>query len=194
MNDKPKNSNILVQALKDVEDAQVPEDLREIAFKEAIRLREAGASSGGDEGGLSSATQDSGASGTVGKPLEQVAARFGVEPAVVGEVFAVRGGEVQLAVGSRSLASGKATGAKQIALLIAGARQATGVEEWTPIGVIREWCKHYGKFDSTNFGKTVSAMDDLFQFTGERQQREVKMRQPAWEQAGELVHGIVGGE
>ena len=188
-----KQSNILVEALKDVEDAKVPDDLREIAFKEAIRLREAGAqpSDGSDP---AEGKQGGDAAPAGGKPLEQIASRFGVDASAVGEVFAVRDGEVQLAVGSRSLASGKATGAKDIALLIAGARQATGVEDWTSVGVIREWAKHYGKFDSTNFGKTISAMDDLFQFTGDRQQREVKMRKPAWEQAGELVTRIVGGE
>jgi hypothetical protein len=188
-------SQILIGAMKDVEDADVPEDLREIAFKEAIRLREtsAGLVPGGD-GALGTGGGAPGGAAVVGDgAIAQIAARFGVDPAQVGEVFTERDGEVLLAIGTKALSSGKRPATKEIALLVAGARQATG-EEWTSVNSIREWCETYGKYDNANFAKTIADMEDLFQFTGKGQRREVRLRQPAWEAAGELVSRIVGGE
>lgn len=186
-------SQILIGAMKDVEDAEVPEDLREIAFKEAIRLREASAGlvPAGD-GGTGSGGGGAGDAGD--GAVAQIAARFGVDPAQVEEVFTERDGDVLLAIGTKALSSGKRPATKEIALLVAGARQATGDEEWTSVNSIREWCETYGKYDNANFAKTIADMEDLFQFTGKGQKREVRLRQPAWEAAGELVSRIVGGE
>lgn len=187
-------SQVLVGALKDVQEAKVPEDLREIAFKEAIRLREAATGAGatggparGSRGGPESERND-------GAPLGQIASLFGTDQSLVNEVFNVRDGEVRLAIGSRSLAAGKRPATREIAVLVAGARQATGQEEWTSVNAIREWCEEYDKYDRANFAKSIAAMDDLFQFAGKGQKREVRMRQPAWEEAGDLVRRLGGGE
>lgn len=186
-------SQILIKAFKDVEDAKIPDDLREIAFKEAIRLREVSA---GLTGGATpeGAGEDGGGEGS-GAPgaIAQIAGRFGVDAVQVGEVFTERDGEVLLAIGSKSLSSGKRPATREIALLTAGSRQATGVEEWTSVNKIREWCEQYAKYDAPNFAKTIADMDDLFQFTGKGQKREVRLRQPAWEEARDLVRNIVGG-
>lgn len=186
-------SKILVDAFKDVEKAKVPDDLREIAFREAIRLREGREAPRDDmptpEAKLS---PKKGGSSTRGA-LAQIADRFGVSEAQLSEVFAERDNESRLAIGTRALPGGKAPATKEIALLVVGARQATG-EEWTSVNVIRDWCKEYGKYDSANFGKTVAGMDNLFQFSGKGQKREVKMRQPAWEEAGDIVRRIMESE
>lgn len=187
-------SDILVNALQDVEKAKVPEDLREVAFKEAIRLREEGAPQSAS--GSAKPTQPhSTAKGSSGDgALAKIATRFGVESSQAAEVFVERDGEVRLAVGTRALSAGKAPATKEIALLIAGARQACEVEEWTSVNVIRDWCKEYGRYDSANFGSAIASMEDLFQFSGKGQKREVKLRQPAWEEAGDIIRRMVGGE
>lgn len=193
----PDVSQILVGATKDVEDAEVPDDLREIAFREAIRLREASAgltTGGADEGTGSGGGGGGGGEATGEGAIPQIASRFGVDAARVGEVFTERDGEVLLAIGTKALSSGKRPATKEIALLVAGARQATGVEDWTSVDKIRGWCEEYGKYDGPNFAKTIADMDDLFQFTGKGQKREVRLRQPAWEAAGELTGRIRGGE
>ena len=182
-------SEILVGALQDVEKAEVPDDLREIAFKEAIRLRESEAEQAANGGEGASGGGDS-----EGGPVGQIASRFGVENGQAEDIFDVRDGEVQLVVGSRALSAGKATATKEIALLIVGALQASDDEDWTSVDAIREWCKHYGKYDPANFGKTIASMEDLFRFMNTGQKREVKMRQPAWEEAGDVVRRLLGGE
>ncbi len=190
-------SQILGGALKDVEDAKIPDELREIAFKEAVRLREASAGLTPSESSGAAGVKPGavvGQSGVSDGPLAQIAQRLGVDATLVGEVFTVRDGEVRLAIGSRSLSQGKRPATREIALLVAGARQAAGVEDWTSVGTIREWCEEYGRYDSPNFAKTIADMDDLFQFSGKGQKREVRLRQPAWEEAGDLVGRLVGGD
>jgi hypothetical protein len=187
-------SDVLVNALQDVEKAKIPEDLREVAFKEAIRLREEGApQSASNRAKLAQPHSTAKVSGGDGA-LTKIATRFGVESGQVAEVFVERDGEVRLAVGTRALSTGKAPATKEIALLIAGARQACEVEEWTSVNVIRDWCKEYGRYDSANFGSAIASMEDLFQFSGKGQKREVKLRQPAWEDAGDIIRRMVGGE
>lgn len=186
-------SEHLKAALVDVHEAEIPESLLPLAFKEALRLRAgeglAPGSQGQSRATAASAPQVSGEGG-----LSDIAARFGVDAAMVSEVFVERDGEIHLGIGAKAIAAGKATGTKEIGLLIVGARQAAGVEDWTSVNVIRDEVKHYGKYDQSNFGKTVTEMEDLFQFSGKGQGREVKMRQPAWEAAGALVQRLVGGE
>ena len=164
-----------------------------LAFEEALRRRGGNAKSSDDSGSGTGA-------GLVQKPssggdgLPQVAVRFGLEVTQVSEVFVDRDEEISLGIGAKAIANSKASGTKEIALLVAGARQATGAEEWTSVNVIRDECKHYGKYDGANFGKTITEMEGLFQFTGKGQSREVKMRQPAWEAAGDLVRRVLGGD
>lgn len=188
-------SDHLKAALSDVKDAQIPEVLMPLAFEEALRLR------GGKPGTQSEGSSGSGSPGSNGEQtpvvdgdLSDIAARFGVDLSAINEVFVQKDGEIHLAIGSKAIASGKATGAKEIALLVAGARQAIGSEDWTSVNAIREECKHYGRYDASNYGSTITEMENLFQFTGKGQSREVKMRQPAWEEAGDLVRRLVGGE
>jgi hypothetical protein len=182
-------------ALTDVQEAKIPEVLMPLAFEEALRLRGGRAKlqltrGSGPEGGGSDGLTPPASEGD----LSDVAARFGVDSSAVHEVFVQKDGEIHLAIGSKAIAASKATGTKEIALLVAGARQAIGGEEWTTVNAIRDECKHYGRYDSSNYGSTITEMEDLFQFTGKGQSREVKMRQLAWEEAGTLVRRLVGGE
>lgn len=188
-------SDRLKAALADVEEAKIPESLKSLAFEEALRLR-AGkqkASTEKEEGPGVGKEPGHEPSPGMGE-LSAVAARFGVDSGAVNEVFVQKDGEIHLAVGAKTIAAGKATGTKEIALLVAGARQGIGSEEWTSVNVIREECKHYGRYDSSNFGSTITEMENLFQFSGKGQGREVKLRQLAWEEAGALVRRLLGGE
>ena len=188
-------SDHLKEALNDVQNAQIPEVLMPLAFEEALRLR--GGKPGAqpkDSSGSGSQGSNGGQPSAVDGDLSDIATRFGVDLNAINEVFVQKDGEVHLAIGSKAIASGKATGTKEIALLVAGARQAIGSEDWTTVNAIRDECKHYGRYDASNYGSTITEMENLFQFTGKGQSREVKMRQPAWEEAGELVRRLVGGE
>jgi hypothetical protein len=195
--EEPKMTDIsdhLKAALSDVKDAQIPEVLMPLAFEEALRLRGGKPGTQPKDPSGSGSRDSKGEQPSVDGDLSDIATRFGVDLNAINEVFVQKDGEIHLAIGSKAIASGKATGAKEIALLVAGARQAIGSEDWTSVNAIRDECKHYGRYDASNYGSTITEMENLFQFTGKGQGREVKMRQPAWEEAGELVRRLVGGE
>ncbi len=85
-------------------------------------------------------------------------------------------------------------GARQIATLIVVGRQAAQLESdgWTHSSEIRKVCDHYGKFDAGNFGKTLRAMEDIFQIKGSGTNREVRARQLAYEKAAALMQDLSG--
>ena len=196
--DSPRE--ILTETLRDVEEADVPEDLRGIAFEKVFDLR-AGtvrsveSTSAGDVAGVgppvpaARADLDAG-----GDPLAQIAQRLGVEAETVAEVFDVHEGEVELIIPAGKLPNRTATATKQIALLVAGGRQAAGIEDWTSIDVIREVCSYFRRLDSPNFAKTIKEMDDVLNFRNPSPRKiQVRLARPGWEQLADDVRRL-GGE
>ena len=177
-------SEILVGALKDVEDAKFPDSLKETALREAIRLRSEEAGFGGSPqvgrgGGTTAARRQepAGADDLLGK----IASRLGVEREQLEDIFDEQDGSIGLIVAPRRLDGAVASGTKQIALLVATARQGAELEDWTSVNEIRRWCEEYKRYDSTNFSKTIGSMDNVFGMRGQKQQRQVKMSRPAWD-------------
>lgn len=191
--------DVLVGALKDVEEADVPEDLREIAFAKAFELRAAAArvpqpgGAGGEVGG-GAVPATRGQLDTRGDPLARIAARLEIDAETVGEVFDVNEGEVELIVPVGKLPGRVATATKQIALLVAGGRQAAGIEDWTSLDRIREVCAYFRKLDSGNFAKTVREMEDVFNFRNASQRKiQVRLARPGWELVANEIRRL-GGE
>jgi hypothetical protein len=120
--------------------------------------------------------------------------RCSPERATVAEVFEVLDGDLELIVPAGKIADRAASGTKEIALLIAGARQAAGVEDWTSLDVIREVCSDFKRLDSGNFAKTIKQMEDVFNVRRESERKMlVRMSRPGWEAFGTLVKRL-GGE
>lgn len=185
--------SVLIEVLKDVEEAAVPDDLREIAFAKVFDLRAGSAPTqqrppAGSVGGSSSG------SGGSTDALEAIAAKVGVGRETVAEVFDLRDGNIELIIGAGKLPSQVARGTKEIALLVAGGRQAAGLEEWTSWDVIRDWCSEFKRLDSGNFAKTVRSMEEAFNFRKESDRKTlVKLSRPGWETFAATVKRL-GGE
>jgi hypothetical protein len=184
---------ILIDTLKDVEEADVPDDLREIAFAKTFDLR-AGNVAPRPAGPSSPITPAKEAPSLGDDPLAKIASRFDVDAATVSEVYAVEDGQLELIVPLSKLPKAAATGTKEIALLIAGGRQAGGLEDWTSWEEIRSVCVEFKKYDSANFAKTMREMDDVF---NQRRQSErkylVKLARPGWDRLSEAIRRL-GGE
>jgi hypothetical protein len=196
--DSEEITRVLKDALKAVEEADVPPELRPAALDKAVDLL-VGAGTG-----QPAATQQGGATGKQdpppppqqddADPLAKIAGKIGLARDVVEEVYGMDQGELRIVVPQRKLESPKAAGAKQLALLWAAARQATTGEEWTESEEIREVAKDFGKFDSANFGVQIRSMDASFRFTGSGRGLKVKVNRKGWENAAELVSSLAGGE
>ncbi|HYZ91465.1 MAG TPA: hypothetical protein VFA34_03615, partial [Actinomycetota bacterium] len=95
-------------------------------------------------------------------PLDRIAERAGVETNLILQIYRMDDDRLSVVVGSRRIPSEKAQGARKLTLLVAGGRQAAGLEDWTPLSAAREVCKHYNRLDTANYSTTIRDMDDVF--------------------------------
>jgi len=179
---------ILAAAARDVEDAQVPEELREIAFSKAVDLR-SGRTAEGMTAGPGAGTEE-----REGGLLARVAARFRVEEQALSEVLEVSEEEVNVIVAPSRLPRQKAAATRDVALLVAGGRQAAGIDAgWTAAEVVREACRTIGVFDGANFASEIGAMGAFFGFKGSGRDREIRVNLRGFEQAGMRVTELAAG-
>jgi hypothetical protein len=186
-----KIENVLREAAAAVEAAELPDDLRSAAFAKAVDLI-AGTKEPGAQSTTSTAETEPRKMSNDRELLSKIAERLEVDPELVSEAFAIEDGEPSLAVARTKLANTDQGAAKQIALLVAAARQAAGVEDWTDSSVIREAVVSYNRFDTNNFAKAVNALEDDFSFSGKGQARRVRVRRDGFRNAGALVQELVG--
>lgn len=186
-------ASLLRQALTAVEDAQVPDDLRGVAFAKAFEALSLGpvASSGADAGG------EGGSKGTTsgapaGSELGRIASKLEIDEDATEATFDLDEGEIRLSVPARKFNAQKSRATKEIALLVAAGRQAAGVEERTEVGVVREVVSDYGKLDPPNFATTIREMDEEFNISGSGQRRRVKVNRKGFERAGQLIKELQG--
>jgi hypothetical protein len=192
---------ILIGALEDVEQAGLPDDLREVGFAKAIDLRAAPAAAGPSSasGGVANPTvvptpADLAEDNGNGSPIATIAGRLQIAPDTVSEVFATHGGDLEVIVSVGRLSNRAATATKEIALLVAGGRQAAGLDEWTSWDEIRRWCAEFKKLDSPNFAKTMREMDDVFNTRKASVRKlQVRLAKPGWERLGDEIRRL-GGE
>jgi hypothetical protein len=181
--------DILAAAVRDVDDADVPRELREVAFAKAVDLR-----SGRTQERISPSLASGTAEGERDGLLARVAARFRIDEQALSEVLEVRDDEVSVIVAPSRLPRQKAAAMRDVALLVTGARQAAGIDDgWTPTEVVREACRTIGVFDSANFASEIGAMGAFFGFKGSGRDREIRVNLRGFEQAGLRVTELAAG-
>jgi hypothetical protein len=174
---------IIEEAARQVEAADVPDDLRAVAFQKVVDLLASRSPGEAGSGGVSGAQRPSQDTSMV----DRIAAKINVDPGLVADCYYEEGGDLKLALASSRLGASRKAATRQLAVLCAAGRQAAGIEDWTGASLIREVCDYYGKFDSNNFAFTISQMDSMFQIRGKGQDREVRVKQPGYEEAAKLI-------
>jgi len=187
--------DMLKEARESVEAAELPTDLRAIGFWAAIQLRADRYPT--DSTDPTDPSRARGGQAPVraadADVLDKMAIYLGVPREAVEAVYYLDGeGPPGIGLGRSRLAKRTAEAARQLALLVAAARQFDGVEQFTAASVIRDVCQEYGVFDTGNFAKSLVAMDDVFQFQGSGAGRRVRLIRPGREQAGRLVVELAG--
>lgn len=188
-----KIEDILRQAAAVVDAANLPDDLRAIALEKTVDLMT----------GISPPSRETGESAThrgnattpelaTGDSLEKIATKFGIEVDLVDEAFEAEDGMPTLIVPRQKLAKSANAATKEIALLVAAARQAAEVESWTDSKTIREAVEGYGKFNSPNFAASIAELEDDFSFSGKGQSRRVRVRRDGFTSAGALTKKLLG--
>lgn len=195
---KESVADILAEAIAAVNAVDVPDDLKAAAFSKAVDVimarRTAATPVRMDTAAPTPAAAPSaaGPAPVAGDMVGAIAARLRLDREVVGEVFDETDGKLDVIVPPRKLAAGKAPAVKQLALLVASARQAAGIEEWTDADEIRQFVEDFKKYDQANFASTLKQMDDIFRIKQTGRKITVKLGRPGWDRAAELVTTLAG--
>lgn len=183
-------SEILKKAWKAVEDAGVPTQVEEVAFREAVRLlspasaapptaarqtgpteaRRAAAAGGRErkvENGATTKVSDE-------ELYEQVAGHTGVEKGKLERVVHMEDGVPQVALTRVQLGSSNAKRAQAVAQVVAVARALTLREAEPPLDAIREECERLRVYDPGNFSTQMRALDG-FQIKGAGKARRIRV-------------------
>jgi hypothetical protein len=183
--------DLLRKAADAVDQADVPQDLRGIAYSRALdRL---GVDAPPE---LNGSTASNGAAGplngaSVCEEVERIARKLGVDPDRVARVVDVDDDGVHLTVPRSALPPVKLEAMQQIARLVSAARQAAGLDgEYTPLATIRDACDNRGVLDR-NFSSAMQRLDgDGMRFRGPSRSREVKVNAAGYEAAGAIVRRL----
>jgi hypothetical protein len=200
--DKGDVAGILAEAIAAVNAADVPPELKEAAFSKAVDVimaRRMAVTSGrigtGVSGPVAPSTPDrTTAPVSGGDLLSRVANRLRLEREVVAEVFDERDGQIDLIVAPRKLDARKGPATKQIALLVAAARQGADIEEWTDADEIRRFVEDFKRYDQANFASALKQMDDIFRVRQSGRKVSLKLGRPGWDRASEFVAKLAGEE
>ncbi len=180
-------AGILRAALQAVDEAEIPSELRPVAFAKAFETLTR------DSAGqpASSATDRPPQAGQEG--LQSIASRLGLPLSTVENAFVIESGRAELVIPPSRFEAAKSRATEQIALLVAAARQGAGLDDdgWTAVDHIREACEHFKRHDSSNFATTIKDMEDVLTVRGAGRDRKVRMTAPAWHRAAELLSTLV---
>lgn len=121
--------------------------------------------------------------------VDALAHYFKIDPDNVRHVFDVSSQEPQLVLPTSRIADSKTEGAREITLLVAGARTALGQQ--TSTSDIREAADHFGKLDVGNFMASLAKMVEVSVLGKPRSpNRVVRMRATGAEAAQALAQRI----
>ena len=189
-------ANALKESLKLLSDENVPDDLRVAAFNKVFDLiSEVAATNKTQLLGKAEQSTDGPNSILGDGTLERIAKRFGLGMDIIEQIYAFEAGDLELVVPSGKLEDVKARATQQIALLLVAGRQAGGIDAdgWTSADVVRIWCENFKKHDSSNFSTTLKSMEDTLTIRGNGRDRKLKMTNPAYTKAIDLVRSLTTG-
>jgi hypothetical protein len=179
----------LSNAVAALDEAKVPKDLREVAFKAAL----AGLnikSENGDETPLAVPTPSGDAGGSADH-FGKIAKKLKVDAAAVERVFDFDDGDVHLLIGHTDLNSTRSEAQKEVALLVVAARQGAGLEDWTSTEEVRNAANDLGVYDKAFASRVETLKGGRMRMRGKGRSRELKMNQPGFEEAAALVSRLV---
>lgn len=187
--DEKRVTDLLAMAAAVVDGADLPDDLRAPGYTAAVGLlaEGVGVDGAGASGGVGTVPSEDGASAPVTGLVDRIAAGMGIDPGEIRKVYEEVDGAPVLIVKSTKVPRSKAAGTHDVALLVMAARQLSGIDEYTEAGVLRDAAKRFGRFDQGNFGKHMTALDNLILTRGTRSTAKRKLTEPGIEAAAELA-------
>lgn len=178
--------DVLRAARNAVDEAAIPDDLRNAAFVKAVELL---SNSSLQRPFHQVAGESNGKS--AGRSLEVIGQRIGVAPADLENVYDVQPDALTVIVPRARFPQQKGPATRMFALILAAGRQAAGYDDgWTSTETIRQMCSDFGIFDSGHFAQTILDMDDVLVVRGKGLSREVKVTQGGYEEAARQIQRL----
>jgi hypothetical protein len=186
-------TEILKATLAALDEAHVPEGLREVAFSKIFDLL----TGGGPPAANSTASPATGASATgSGAPtstgLAGIATAMKIEPGLIGDFFTEEDGDIRLNLHDSELGSNIRDKVGNGALLIVAGRHFGGFENGsaTKYSMIRTQLERYGLTDS-NFSANLRKVSSYFTIGGSGNSATYKLRSPGRTAVMDLAKHIV---
>ena len=194
MFDSDEVTDILARAVKAVEDAKVPGELKVVAFERAMDLfaRTGSPTVTAPASGASATLDSPTAATTAGKSLaDKLAAKLQLSRDVIEHVYTEDGDTLAITVDASRLAKSKSAGARDVAILVAAAGQVAS-DEPTTADEIRREAELYDRYDGPNFAATLYSMKGTFLIGGSGRARTYRLTKPGWAAASGLVSKLAG--
>jgi hypothetical protein len=128
-----------------------------------------------------------------GDLIAKIAAALKLDHELAERIYDVKDGELGYVISARRLAADKANATRQLAAIVAAGRQAAGLEDWTPVSVVREVVHDFGKLDAANFAGYIAKLDkdDAYLVRGKGANREIKVTRSGLDPVGELLTSLL---
>jgi len=198
MSDPSSLTDSLRAAVLAVEAAEVPDDLREIAFSRALDATLGHIPTTPPDATVAThATplRDADPSISSDSPLRLIAKKMGISATVAETLYYVEEGKLTLVLAPSKFQQSLSHATVEIGRLVIAGRQAAGFEDWTPVSAVREACQDRGKFNRSNFAAYLGKLDGSgFIVRGSGQGRMFKANAAGFEQAGELATQLTAQE
>jgi hypothetical protein len=182
-------ANAIQAALRVVDEAAVPDDLRALAFEKAFNSLTATVPQPSTETTSQGNAAES-RSGTEDSPVGRAAARLRVEPESIERVLDFDEDGVHIMAPRSRFPKQKSAAIQQVATLVVGTRQAAGLdEEWTPQGLVRDATERLGVEDPSNFATHMKKLEGI-RARGSGKSGELRMNAVGFEAAGNLIRQL----
>jgi hypothetical protein len=186
----------LESAIETLKDLDLPDQLEVVAFE---RLLDAyglprsthGPSVDDPQPGLIQQAERGDAINGGDGALRLIAQTLHSEFGSVAQIYDMQDGGIQLILRRDMLPdpTKKAVSMRHVGLLVVAGRQAGAIEEWTPVGVLRDECREVGVLDSSNFATEIGKLG--FKVKGAGAKREVRATRHHLSEASDLIAEIV---
>ena len=183
-------SDTLRAAVAAVDEAQVPDDLRSIAFSKAVDLL-----AGNGPGDAPRANAEGRPTATLGatldapsEGLERIAVALGVPGDRIEMIYTEHGDMLQVVADPDDLGKTTKERAKVVALLLAAGRQIGGWDEGsTSDEFVRAEIDRLGVYDSTNYSNHVRELTAWFNLNGSGKKATYKLKHSGRQHLKELA-------
>jgi hypothetical protein len=202
-------SQTLKTAWEAVESAELPKEIQEAAFREAVRLlapdqsvapvtsrlrsqtnaaSSARTTTGGtaDDDGVAPAASEE-------EIYTRVATQTGVDRDLLEQLVHLDGTAIKISVPGLRLGRNNAERARAVAQILTVTRGFGFEEPGTPLEVIRTECERLKVYDQANFSSQIKALGG-YVITGSGPNRRLRARGAGIQAFGGLVANLIGGE